>query len=123
MRAIPEKLYNLQALRAFACLVVALGHITIPIPLVNESPDGLFGHGPCGVDVFFVISGFIMVYATRQGDVSPVSFAYQRLARILPLYYLTTIVIFAGATIAPHLFPNLDKSTIHLAMSLLFLPS
>lgn len=123
MHEISEKLYNLQVLRAFACLVVALGHITIPLPILNESPDGIFGHGPCGVDVFFVISGFIMVYTTRSGNISPWSFAHHRLARIVPLYWLTTFTIFGACSIAPSLFPNTDKSTAHLIASLLFLPA
>jgi exopolysaccharide production protein ExoZ len=116
-------LFNLQALRAFACVAVALDHIAIPIPLINESQDGLFGHGACGVDVFFVISGFVMVLTTRHGGISPFEFAYHRLTRIIPLYYLTTLAIFSGFLIFPQLFPNSDKSVTHLVASLLFLPS
>lgn len=52
----------------------------------------LFKYGSAGVDIFFVISGFIITYATRPGT-SPGQFLYRRLARIVPLYLLCTLLM------------------------------
>jgi len=54
--------------------------------------------GAAGVDLFFVISGFVMVHAA--GDLAtvrgaPRNFLLRRLARIVPLYWATTTILCA----------------------------
>src|SRR5205085_6006264 len=52
--------------------------------------------GAAGVDLFFVISGFVMVYSSEAlfGRLDgPVRFFLRRLARIAPLYWVVTIAI------------------------------
>lgn len=44
-----------------------------------------------GVDIFFVISGFVMVRSTSSRDISPGEFMAQRVQRIVPLYWIATV--------------------------------
>jgi exopolysaccharide production protein ExoZ len=71
---------NLQVLRAVAALGVVIYHTNIRINGVHSDL--------MGVAVFFVISGFIMVYITRQSDEG---FLLKRLIRIVPLYWILTV--------------------------------
>ncbi len=85
--------------------VAALGVLTLHV--ANEKVT-LFGGGPgpfknfligaAGVDLFFVISGFVMVYSSEslfgRAD-APKIFFLRRLARIAPLYWAVTIAIIA----------------------------
>ena len=56
-----------------------------------------------GVDLFFVISGFIMVYTTRRRTPTPAGFLLNRIARLVPIYWLITLINFAVCFVAPHL--------------------
>src|SRR5215470_973886 len=78
-------LISIQALRAVAALLVFWGHA---INAVNLKVEAEFPplYGPFGVDLFFVISGFVMVYSSeglfgRPG--APIKFFGRRLARIV----------------------------------------
>lgn len=100
------KLHSIQSLRAIAALLVVVFHLQA-IELQTVAENGLVeatlgpllaGGGYAGVDVFFVISGFIMVYVTGIVQPSPAtsaSFLFARLARIYPLWWL-----FAGLAVA-----------------------
>lgn len=86
-------LHNIQALRGIAALMVLLSHLYVieakstPTPILTDLWDG----GRYGVDLFFVISGFIMVYVTRPlegGGAKVGKFLYSRITRIYPLYWL-----------------------------------
>ena len=78
---------DLQGLRALAVLLVALSHAGI----------GFFAGGFVGVDVFFVLSGFLITQlllseAMRRGFVSFAGFYSRRARRILPAAALTLVV-------------------------------
>jgi peptidoglycan/LPS O-acetylase OafA/YrhL len=69
----------------------ALGHLGPTQPALLEA---LFYALQCGVDFFFMISGYlIMGSLVRHGAFQP--FMTDRLIRILPAYYVPTILIFA----------------------------
>ena len=70
-------LNNVQALRALAALAVALSHLTKFSPAV-----GFLGIGTIGVELFFVISGFIMVYITNDHAQRPLDFFARRVVRV-----------------------------------------
>lgn len=83
---------SIQYLRAVAALLVVLHHARNPEPWLFN-PLARFSHGQAGVDIFFVISGFIMYAAAR--DESASQFVYRRVVRVAPLYWLATIVSLA----------------------------
>jgi peptidoglycan/LPS O-acetylase OafA/YrhL len=73
-----SRLDSIQALRGIAAVLVMLLHLSkLVIP------------GAFGVDIFFIISGFIMVYSTRTSEAG---FAVKRAIRIIPLYFFATFV-------------------------------
>ena len=98
---------NLQCARAFAALAVVGYHM------------GTLPFGQAGVDIFFVISGFIMsVVAPREGH----AFLRRRLIRIVPLYWLTTLGVFAIAVVKPQWLNSTTAGLDYLVKSLLFVP-
>ncbi len=90
-----QKLNSLQALRGLAALFVVIFHYHFRLGGPDEHAleywHSIFGWSFIGVDIFFVISGFIMVYTTRHhrpGISAAGHFLLNRMIRILPLYYL-----------------------------------
>ena len=106
-----KTLYSLQALRFIAAALVVISHIR------NEV--GLTPFGSSGVDIFFVISGFIIHYVTRDG--AP-QFFTRRLIRIVPLYWLGTLALAAIALKAPGMLNHASLDIDKLLGSLFFIP-
>ncbi len=93
---------NIQALRALAANGVLLSHLFVVEQKYSHSgpvlPAG--AHlGAFGVDLFFVISGFIMVMIAR--DASWLLFLSNRARRILPPYWFYTTLVLAVSLYAP----------------------
>jgi len=96
-------LYNIQFLRFVAAMLVVLYHSAGRLP-ANDSVFQVFftwgeSIGFAGVDIFFVISGFIMAHtsASQSGSHDSFDFARRRLARIFSGYwpfFILAIVIF-----------------------------
>jgi peptidoglycan/LPS O-acetylase OafA/YrhL len=102
--ALPRVLINIQFLRFAAAMLVVIYHASAHVRATGIDQGWFFGMGEAlgfaGVDVFFVISGFIMAYTTSgsAGLNSGVSFAKRRVARIYSGYwpfYLAAIALFA----------------------------
>ena len=92
------KFANIQALRAVAVVLVLAAHVHDFSDRFNShwALDWLSPIGTWGVDLFFVISGFIMVvvhYDDFAEQKSPQRFFLRRVIRIYPLYWLVTLVI------------------------------
>lgn len=98
----PE-IYSLTGLRGVAALMVMLYHFELGDLLTGRSQTFL-GHGYLMVDLFIVLSGFIiaMTYGERFSEKLSwseyKSYSLRRIARIYPLYALTTIT--AGILVA-----------------------
>lgn len=111
---------SLQVLRGLAALAVTAGHtfaFTDNAGLVAFFDDFVLPY-TFGVDAFFVISGFIMYYTSREkfgAPGYPLNFFRKRLARIAPMYWLCTLVI--GTIYLA--FGQLDGDIVK---SLLFIP-
>jgi len=94
-------LKSVQLLRFFAAAIVLGAHLppwgwSLPFrnPMDCSSPHGICGS--VGVDVFFCISGFLMLVTTESrepGVRSTLGFIIRRAFRIWPLYALVTIVV------------------------------
>jgi exopolysaccharide production protein ExoZ len=109
------ELRAIQYLRAVAALAVLAFHAA-------AVAGWGFGAGAAGVDVFFVISGFIMTLVGARPGVSPWGFLRRRAARIAPLYWLVTLTVAVLAVASPALFPRMEVSASHLVQSLFFIP-
>jgi exopolysaccharide production protein ExoZ len=83
---------------------------------------GGFDVGRAGVDVFFVISGFIIWRVTAAGRPSPAAFLWRRLIRVAPLYWLTTLAVAGTAAASPNFLPQVSADLGPLLLSLAFLP-
>jgi peptidoglycan/LPS O-acetylase OafA/YrhL len=120
---------SIQALRALAALGVVAFHTN-----GNVLAYGWFPHffarvsrfGEIGVDVFFVISGFIMVFVTHgqpSGIASARSFISARISRIVPLYWLLTILFILLLVTVPNAFGNAHFNAWNALTSFVFFPS
>ena len=120
------KLTNIQALRACAALMIVVYHCAIETARLSAAAGGdkLFNEVPWGegVPIFFAISGFIMVVTTSGGRVTPLEFWRRRIVRVVPLYWLLTLLMVAVALVAPGLFKTLKVQASTLVQSLLFIP-
>jgi len=115
-------LNNLQILRALAALNVVLFHI-IGISRTYGQPTSLHlldGWGGCGVDVFFVISGFVMVYTQARKHKSPFDFFKDRVLRVVPIYWLLTLLLLGIAWSMPSVFRSGPPTMEHIVSSLFF---
>lgn len=105
---------GIQYLRAIAALMVVVHHAKLSVFGSGTWPA--FGH--TGVDIFFVISGFVMAHATQQMNTSPIfksrmltsyEFLRKRLIRIYPLYLLGLIWVSRRALIEGNISSDLIK--------------
>jgi len=103
----------LQALRGLAALSVVTYH-------AFQWIDDRFWVGAAGVDLFFVISGFIIWTVGSGEEASPGVFFWRRLTRVAPAYWLATGVVIAIATLWPTLMRQVTLSPAHIALSLAF---
>ncbi len=110
-------LISVQYARAAAALLVVIGHISGFSAFQSAS---MTHFGGVGVDIFFVISGFIMWETSK--DQSPTDFMRRRLARIVPPYWFYTTLLVLLALTAPAWTPNIELSTEALLGSYFFIP-
>ena len=123
---------GVQGLRALAAAAVAFLHIADEAGALTGTP----GQSPyrwidalpleAGVDLFFVISGFVMVWASWEafGQVRAVApFVWRRLLRIVPLYWLLSAATVAVALAAPgSVSDGLRDGWGYIAASFAFVP-
>jgi peptidoglycan/LPS O-acetylase OafA/YrhL len=105
-----KNLQSLQVLRAVAATSVVYFHI-------GAVPE----FGSFGVDIFFVISGFVMAMIITGGQ-SPYTFAISRLARIVPLYWILTTGLLLLAAVKPELLNSTTADLGNYLKSLFFIP-
>jgi exopolysaccharide production protein ExoZ len=114
-------LLELQLLRGAAAYLVVLVHLCDLFPKTSVT-NLLRDKGYSGVDLFFVISGFIMVYTTSQRPITAIQFLLDRLKRITPLYYATTLFVFCIALAFPSVVNSTSPDAWALLKSLAFIP-
>jgi len=122
------RLRGVQALRGVAILLVVFFHLRAIeakyayLPLVpTQLPYGLGG-----LDLFFVISGFITAYTTRskfQSLRNALLFLYDRFTRIYPLYWLISLPILGVLLINSDWVNAAQNHQVDLIRSFLLLPS
>ena len=125
--SLPRSYPGIDLLRALAALLVLVYHVIeygkwYAVP--NTGVGYLFRHGWVGVDLFFTISGFVIALSAldgvrKQGAGFRKPFAVRRLARIVPLYLLTSLLflVLIQPTLLLQPWPSLAA---HIGSHLLF---
>jgi peptidoglycan/LPS O-acetylase OafA/YrhL len=115
----PAEVLSVQYLRAAAALLVVFYH-------ARQFPgfEAAVGTsvGKAGVEIFFVISGFVMAVTAGRANTPALRFLEKRILRIVPLYWTMTLLT-AGLLLAvPNLFRDNLFTWNHFLLSLLFIP-
>jgi exopolysaccharide production protein ExoZ len=115
---------SIQSLRAVAALCVVL--LTCGGWFAHEYPDRYenpFLLGNSGVDLFFIISGFIMTFSIHAAPAMGARlFMARRLIRIVPLYWIMSTLFLLLALFIPQMFRLYTFDPWHAALSYLFIP-
>ncbi|HWT68071.1 MAG TPA: acyltransferase [Pseudomonas sp.] len=119
-------LNSIQILRALAAWLV-VGHHIIQIFYKSEISgaisEGFHKYGAIGVDLFFIISGFVIYASASSKPISPIEFVQNRLARIVPAYWLFTAITAAVLVYAPYSIPLTAFEPLFFLKSLFFTPA
>jgi exopolysaccharide production protein ExoZ len=123
-----ERIYSLQGARGVAVLGVVLFHMTA----VEHKYSGgdillppLLDFFQLGVDLFFIISGFVMVIVSRgrfHQRAESQRFLFNRVSRIYPTYWLYYFLTLAVLLVQPGMV-NSSHGSSNLLMSFLLLPN
>ena len=129
----PQNFTLVQVLRAVAALAVALYHVTHDVQSLTLSDPSLAARigaampWQAGVDIFFVISGFVMLHASatlfQRGLIGIRIFIAHRLARIVPLYWATTTLFLVITMVAPHAVSASLGGIGYIVQSYAFIPA
>ncbi|MGH1420067.1 MAG: acyltransferase family protein [Hyphomicrobiaceae bacterium] len=94
-----QDLLELTSLRFFAAFYVVLFHIHDKLAQLSSISTNFFQKGYIGVDLFFILSGFILTHAYLDkylaGKFDYRQFLLFRIARIYPLHLVMTLVFVA----------------------------
>jgi len=116
------KLLSLQYLRGIAALLIVFYHVSVQADRLgyHGNPFQFFSSG---VDIFFVISGFVMWYTTFDRDIGTQEFFRHRIIRVVPLYWLITTFYLVTMSIQPNLLRSAKFDLAHVIKSYLFIPA
>jgi peptidoglycan/LPS O-acetylase OafA/YrhL len=118
-----KRINNIQCLRAFAAIAVICFHLVAAARIYNNpvvTEDFFLRLGSSGVDVFFVISGFIMVHTQVNRRRTASDFFVNRLIRIVPVYWTLSLAIGVMLLIVPEVFGSQSFSASRVFSSLTF---
>lgn len=124
------RLDGLQVLRFAAAFLVLFGHLVHEGETFGFLPQGAeaalaFFPWQAGVDIFFVISGFIMFHVTSRefGQAGAQGrFLTRRFTRLVPLYWLFSAAMLAAIAIFPGRIANASVDPAHIGASFAFVP-
>jgi exopolysaccharide production protein ExoZ len=118
-----KELRSIQAARGIAANLVIFSHLYLVEAKYTAGAvlPAFTLYGIAGVDLFFVISGFIMVaVAGRKRE--PIEFLWRRVTRIYPTYWLVSLIVLATVLIAPTFVNSSITTPISLWRSFLLIP-
>lgn len=114
---------QLQYIRAIAALLVVYFHAILQMEKLN--PDAwitAYLFGKSGVDLFFVLSGFVMWITTSDKHQAVSEFWWKRVRRVVPLYWAVTLAAAFVALVVPQILKSTQFDVAHILASLAFLP-
>lgn len=115
------QLISVQYFRALAATMVVFFHLGLQYRRMGyEGP--WFEFLSSGVDIFFVISGFIMWSTTNRIATAPAEFVKKRFVRIVPLYWTISLFFVVLMLVAPYALQSEKFDLAHTISSFLFLP-
>lgn len=121
------RLGNIEGIRGVAALMVVAAHAAGGLAARGAelgATEPVFALGAAGVDLFFVISGFVIVWSELSKTRATWPFLKNRIRRIVPLYWILTLTAAAAIALSQVVnFPTegQDASAPVLASSMLFL--
>jgi peptidoglycan/LPS O-acetylase OafA/YrhL len=115
-----KQILSIQVLRAIAAWLVVMHHMGKEL----DSPFANFfaQQGNFGVDIFFVISGFIIYHVASTKDHGAKTFIMNRVFRLIPAYWIATLLLISAKFLIPNDFSYTDWSFKTLISSLFFIP-
>src|SRR5580698_739375 len=124
-QAAPPRLTELRSLqlsRGVAAFGVVLYHATLfAHNTLNDTTIPVVDFGQAGVDLFFVISGFIMYYISAKKPRRPLDFYNARIQRIVPLYWMMTFAMFVMPLVSKTIGWSSNLDPMQLITSLFFI--
>jgi peptidoglycan/LPS O-acetylase OafA/YrhL len=99
-----KRFQELDALRGIAALLVVVFHFTMHRP---QSELG-FKYGITGVDLFFIISGFVIFMSINNVN-SAKEFVVNRITRLYPTYWACVTTTYIASVIISHFTNNSHK--------------
>jgi peptidoglycan/LPS O-acetylase OafA/YrhL len=121
-----NKFYGLQILRCLAAWLVVFHHYFLNIFGYSYKPFvGTFfrDYGDFGVDIFFVLSGFIMANSVLKIKKTGAEFLFDRIFRIFPAYWIATFLLIISQFVLPETTYNTSFTTDSILKSFLLYPT
>jgi len=117
------KLPGLQALRGLAAVMVLIGHVLAEAEhYFALSLPGDTIPRTRGVDIFIVISGFVITLSAQRYMGRPWAFLWRRLLRVAPLYYVFTTLMVAALLLLPGAVKDTPLDPAQIISSYVFFP-
>lgn len=113
-------IYSVQYMRAIAALMIVIHHAAWKGEQYSSDPLSWFNVGGIGVDLFFIISGYIMCYTVDRNRTDFLSFIKARFFRIIPLYWVLTTLALGVYIFFPDKINSSGGSTNLIASYTLF---
>jgi exopolysaccharide production protein ExoZ len=122
-----RKYMGLQILRITAACLVLFTHAMFSASERLDRHFGIWrGGGGAGVDIFFVLSGFVMIYSSTKllNDSNGWKiFAERRIVRIVPIYWIATSIKVIASLLTTGYVLHAQFSPVNTVASYLFLPA
>jgi peptidoglycan/LPS O-acetylase OafA/YrhL len=121
---------EIQILRAFAALAIVIHHgifecVNVAALAGTSLMPPRILPWPAGVDLFFVISGFVMVLSSQRlygKPGAPRVFLWRRIARIVPIYWATTALVLAIGRLLPGAISGAEPDLAQTLAAFAFVP-